>query len=76
MPNFLAEAGMTQCDNTSVVNLLDKATRSIRSRVLLAYTTQFYTLFGRKCERSWEVHCLPTMIEDSLWIRGNVVICQ
>ena len=83
-PPFLCEYGKTiSIGRDSYINMgvimLDNASISIGNNVLVGPSTQFYTPthpLDHKLRRKWEIQCLPIVIEDDVWIGGNVVICQ
>ncbi len=59
--------------------LLDGAPVTIGNHVLIGPNTHFYTAghpLDYRRRRSWETRCLPIVIEDDVWIGGNVVIAQ
>ncbi|WP_104401148.1 sugar O-acetyltransferase [Vibrio penaeicida] len=83
-PPFLCEYGKTisiGCDTflNMGVTMLDNAPITIGNNVLVGPNTQFYTpthpLEYQK-RKKWEITCLPIVVEDDVWIGGNVVICQ
>ena len=83
-PPFLCEYGKTisigkDCFINMGVTMLDNAAISIGNNVLVGPNSQFYTPthpLDYKLRRKWEVQCLPIVVEDDVWIGGNVVICQ
>lgn len=61
------------------ITVLDGADVTIGDHVLIGPNTQFYTPshpmdFRRR--REWETCCKPIVVEDDVWIGGNVVINQ
>ncbi|MDP2571884.1 sugar O-acetyltransferase [Vibrio penaeicida] len=61
------------------VTMLDNAPITIGNHVLVGPNTQFYTpthSLEYQKRRKWEIICLPIVVEDDVWIGGNVVICQ
>lgn len=83
-PPFLCEYGKTisigdHCFINMGVTMLDNAPISIGNHVLIGPATQFYTPshpLDFQARRAWESHCLPIVVEDDVWIGGNVVVCQ
>jgi len=83
-PPFLCEYGKTISIGRDTyinmgVTMLDNATISIGNNVLVGPSTQFYTPthpLDYEQRRKWEIQCLPIVVEDDVWIGGNVVICQ
>ncbi|WP_019616108.1 sugar O-acetyltransferase [Psychromonas ossibalaenae] len=83
-PPFLCEYGKTISVGRDTyinmgVTMLDNAPITIGNNVLIGPSTQFYTpthpLDHRK-RRNWEFQCLPIIVEDDVWVGGNVSICQ
>ncbi|WP_028863775.1 sugar O-acetyltransferase [Psychromonas aquimarina] len=83
-PPFLCEYGKTISVGRDTyinmgVTMLDNAPITIGNNVLIGPSTQFYTpthpLDHRK-RRNWEFQCLPIIVEDDVWVGGNVAICQ
>ncbi|ODS11856.1 sugar O-acetyltransferase [Vibrio scophthalmi] len=59
--------------------LLDGASIMIGDHVLIGPNAQFYTAshsLDYRSRRQWETICLPIVVEDDVWIGGNVVINQ
>ncbi|OAN11427.1 acetyltransferase [Photobacterium jeanii] len=59
--------------------MLDGAHITIGNHVLIGPNAQFYTAghsLDYRSRRSWETFCKPIVIEDDVWIGGNVVINQ
>ncbi len=83
-PPFSCEFGETVSigDNTFInmnALMLDGAPISIGSNVLIGPNAHFYTAghpLDYRRRRSWETRCLPIVVEDDVWIGGNVVISQ
>ncbi|MDX2321303.1 MAG: sugar O-acetyltransferase [Moritella sp.] len=83
-PPFLCEYGKTiSIGNDTFINMgvtmLDNAPIKIGNNVLIGPSTQFYTpthSLDHQRRRKWEVQCLPIVVQDDVWIGGNVVICQ
>ncbi|PKH06621.1 sugar O-acetyltransferase [Moritella sp. Urea-trap-13] len=81
---FLCEYGKTiSIGNDTFINMgvtmLDNAPITIGNNVLIGPSTQFYTPthpLDYQRRRKWEVQCLPIVVQDDVWIGGNVVICQ
>lgn len=81
---FHCEFGQTiHIGNHSFLNMnitmLDGAHITIGNHVLVGPNTQFYTpthSFDHRSRRNWEATCLPIVVEDDVWIGGNVVITQ
>lgn len=64
--------------NMNVV-MLDGAPITIGDHVLIGPSTQFYTAshsLDYRRRQAWETICKPIVIEDDVWIGGNVVINQ
>ncbi|RJG42570.1 sugar O-acetyltransferase [Motilimonas pumila] len=83
-PPFLCEYGKTIAIGRDTfinmgVTMLDNAPITIGNNVLIGPSCQFYTpshSLDHHSRRKWEVQCLPIVVEDDVWIGGNVVICQ
>lgn len=83
-PPFLCEYGKTiRLGHNTFINMgatmLDNAPITIGDNVLVGPNSQFYTpshSLDYRSRRKWEVQCLPIVVEDDVWIGGNVVICQ
>ena len=83
-PPFLCEYGKTISigDNTFInmgATMLDNAPITIGNNVLIGPNAQFYRpthSLNYKQRRNWECSSLPIVVEDDVWIGGNVVICQ
>ncbi|MFA0441494.1 sugar O-acetyltransferase [Vibrio sp. 10N.222.51.C12] len=83
-PPFLCEYGKTiSIGHDTFINMgvtmLDNAPITIGNHVLIGPSTQFYTPthpLDHQRRRNWEITCLPIIVEDDVWIGGNVVICQ
>lgn len=83
-PPFLCEYGKTISIGRDTfinmgVTMLDNAPISIGNNVLIGPSAQFYTPshpLDYQRRRKWEVKCLPIVVQDDVWIGGNVVICQ
>ncbi len=83
-PPFLCEFGKTISvgSNTFInmgVTMLDNAPITIGNHVLIGPSVQFYTPshpVDYRRRRKWESNCLPIVVEDDVWIGGNVAICQ
>ncbi|MGO1298817.1 MAG: sugar O-acetyltransferase [Vibrio sp.] len=81
---FHCEFGQTiHIGNNSFLNMnvtmLDGAKITIGDHVLVGPNTQFYTAthsFDYRSRRNWEATCRPIVVEDDVWIGGNVVITQ
>ncbi|QQX81929.1 sugar O-acetyltransferase [Shewanella sp. KX20019] len=61
------------------VLMLDGAKITIGNNVMIGPNSQFYTAShstNHLSRRRWETFCLPIVIEDDVWIGGNVVINQ
>ncbi|EGU46738.1 maltose O-acetyltransferase [Vibrio ichthyoenteri ATCC 700023] len=59
--------------------MLDGAPITIGDHVLIGPNAQFYTAshsLDYRSRRKWETLCLPIVVEDDVWIGGNVVINQ
>ncbi|GAM53986.1 acrtyltransferase [Vibrio ishigakensis] len=64
--------------NMNVV-MLDGAKISIGNNVLVGPSVQFYCAshsLNFESRRRWETFCKPIVVEDDVWIGGNVVINQ
>lgn len=64
--------------NMNVV-MLDNAPITIGINVLIGPNAQFYTPthpLDYKARRRWETTCKPIVVEDDVWVGGNVVINQ
>nr|WP_086938582.1 sugar O-acetyltransferase [Thaumasiovibrio occultus] len=58
---------------------LDGAPITIGNNVLIGPNAQFYTAshaLDYRSRRRWETFCKPIVVEDDVWIGGNVVINQ
>ncbi|EHD7130206.1 sugar O-acetyltransferase [Vibrio cholerae] len=83
-PPFHCEFGKTIRigDHTFInmnVVMLDGAPITIGDHVLIGPSTQFYTAshsLDYRRRQAWETICKPIVIEDHVWIGGNVVINQ
>ena len=83
-PPFLCEYGKTiSVGRDTYINMgatmLDNATIKIGNNVLIGPNAQFYTpthSLNYQLRQKWEVHSLPIVVEDDVWVGGNVVICQ
>ncbi len=83
-PPFLCEFGKTisigdNCFINMGVTMLDNAPILIGNHVLIGPASQFYTAshpLDYQGRRAWEFSCKPIVVEDDVWIGGNVVICQ
>jgi maltose O-acetyltransferase len=83
-PPFLCEYGKTiSIGNNTYINMgvtmLDNAPITIGNNVLIGPGTQFYTpthSLDYKRRKKWEFQCRPIVVQDDVWIGGNVVICQ
>ncbi|MCG7585002.1 sugar O-acetyltransferase [Photobacterium sp. OFAV2-7] len=83
-PPFLCEFGKTIHigHNTFVnmgVTMLDNTEIHIGDNVLIGPNAQFYTpthSLDYQSRRRWETTCKPIVVEDDVWIGGQVVICQ
>ncbi|RJX64845.1 sugar O-acetyltransferase [Vibrio sinensis] len=81
---FSCEFGQTVSvgDNTFInmnATMLDGADITIGDHVLIGPNAQFYTAghsLDYRSRRRWETFCKPIVIEDDVWIGGNVVINQ
>ncbi len=64
--------------NMGVV-MLDGAPITLGDNVLVGPNCQFYTAshpLDYRRRRQWETFCKPIVIENNVWIGGNVVVCQ
>ncbi|HHF0487030.1 TPA: sugar O-acetyltransferase [Vibrio antiquarius] len=83
-PPFLCEYGKTISVGRDTyinmgVTMLDNAAIKIGNNVLIGPNSQFYTPthpLDYQQRRKREVYSLPIVVEDDVWIGGNVVICQ
>ncbi|ODP96931.1 acetyltransferase [Salinivibrio sp. SS3] len=83
-PPFYCEFGETiRVGSNTLINMnvtmLDGAPITIGHHVLIGPNTQFYTpthSLDYQSRRAWETWCKPIVVEDDVWIGGNVVICQ
>ncbi len=83
-PPFSCEFGQTVeiGDNTFMnmnVLMLDGASISIGNNVMIGPNTHFYTAshpMDYRQRRGWTTRCQPIVIEDDVWIGGNVAITQ
>jgi maltose O-acetyltransferase len=83
-PPFQCEYGQSisigrNCFLNMGITMLDNAPIRIGSNVLVGPNTQFYTpthSLNYLQRRKWEIQCLPIVVENDVWIGGNVVICQ
>nr|WP_202819731.1 sugar O-acetyltransferase [Thaumasiovibrio subtropicus] len=83
-PPFQCEYGKTITLGTGSfinmgVTMLDNAPITLGNNVLVGPSSQFYTPthpLDYRQRKKWEITCLPIVIEDDVWIGGNVVICQ
>lgn len=83
-PPFLCEYGKTisvgsDCFINMGATMLDNAEITIGNNVLIGPNAQFYTpthSLDYQQRQNWEVDCAPIVVEDNVWIGGNVVICQ
>lgn len=83
-PPFLCEFGKTisignNCFINMGVTMLDNAPITLGNHVLVGPACQFYTAshpLDYQGRRAWEFSCKPIVVEDDVWIGGNVVICQ
>lgn len=81
-PPFLCEFGKTiSIGKNSFINMgvtmLDNSSITIGDNVLIGPSTQFYTVshpLDYEKRRKWESSSAPIIIEDDVWIGGNVVI--
>ncbi|WP_354624992.1 sugar O-acetyltransferase [Psychromonas sp. MME2] len=83
-PPFHCEYGKTiSIGEKTFINMgammLDNAPITIGKHVLIGPNAQFYTPshpLDYRQRREWKTTCLPIVVEDDVWIGGNVVICQ
>ncbi|PAR38499.1 acetyltransferase [Vibrio metoecus] len=83
-PPFHCEFGKTIRIGTQTfinmnVVMLDGAPITIGNHVLIGPSTQFYTAshsLDYRRRQLWETICKPIVVEDDVWIGGNVVINQ
>ncbi|PSW22142.1 sugar O-acetyltransferase [Photobacterium sanctipauli] len=83
-PPFLCEFGKTIHIGSKTflnmgVTMLDNAEIHIGDNVLIGPNTQFYTAshsLDHRSRRRWETYSKPIVIEDDVWVGGQVVICQ
>ncbi|MDW6094579.1 sugar O-acetyltransferase [Vibrio rhizosphaerae] len=83
-PPFLCEYGKSISIGSHTyinmgVTMLDNAPIHIGNHVLIGPSTQFYTpthSLDYRQRKHWEFQCAPIVVEDDVWIGGNVVICQ
>lgn len=83
-PPFLCEYGKPiSIGNGTYINMgatmLDNAPITIGNNVLVGPHSQFYTpthSLDHRERKKWEIQCLPIIVQDDVWIGGNVVICQ
>lgn len=83
-PPFHCEFGKTiRIGEHSFINMnvvmLDGAPITIGNNVLIGPSSQFYTAshsLDYRRRQSWETICRPIVVEDDVWIGGNVVINQ
>lgn len=83
-PPFHCEFGkQISIGNRSFINMgvlmLDGAQITVGDHVLVGPNVQFYTAShstDHLSRRRWETFCKPIVIEDDVWIGGNVVINQ
>ncbi|MCE2572166.1 sugar O-acetyltransferase [Motilimonas eburnea] len=81
---FLCEFGKTisigdNCFINMGVTMLDNAPITLGNHVLVGPACQFYTAshpLDYQGRRAWQFSCQPIVVEDDVWIGGNVVICQ
>lgn len=84
MPPFHCEFGQTiSIGESSFLNMnvtmLDGANITLGNNVLVGPSCQFYTAshsLDFASRRRWETYCKPIVVEDDVWIGGNVVINQ
>lgn len=70
--------GMSTFINMNVV-MLDNAPITIGNHVLIGPNSQFYTpshSLDYRQRRQWEAFSQPIVVEDDVWIGGNVVVNQ
>ncbi len=83
-PPFHCEFGKTiSIGESTFINMnvvmLDNAPITIGNNVLIGPSSQFYTPshpLDYQARRRWETTCKPIVVEDDVWIGGNVVINQ
>lgn len=83
-PPFYCEYGISiSIGENSFFNmgatLLDNAPITIGNHVLIGPNAHFYTPthpLHYQRRRQWEIHSKPIVVEDDVWIGGNVCICQ
>ena len=81
---FSCEFGQTvSIGDKTFINMnatfLDGAEITIGNHVLIGPNAQFYTAshsLDHLSRRHWETFCKPIVVEDDVWIGGNVVITQ
>ncbi|CAG9000274.1 MAG: Maltose O-acetyltransferase [Candidatus Celerinatantimonas neptuna] len=81
---FLCEFGRTiTIGHHTFINMnvimLDGSSITIGNHVLIGPNSQFYTAghaLDYRERRNWTTNCKPIVIEDDVWIGGNVVINQ
>ncbi|MBA5761877.1 sugar O-acetyltransferase [Vibrio sp. 404] len=81
---FSCEFGQTiSIGDKTFINMnatfLDGAPITIGNHVLIGPNAQFYTAshsLDHLSRRNWETFCKPIIVEDDVWIGGNVVINQ
>ncbi|GAB2656759.1 sugar O-acetyltransferase [Vibrio panuliri] len=81
---FFCEFGQTiEIGAKTFINMnatfLDGAPIKIGNHVLIGPNAQFYTAshsLDHMSRRNWETFCKPIVVEDDVWIGGNVVINQ
>lgn len=81
---FLCEFGLTiTIGHHTFINMnatmLDGSSITIGHHVLIGPNSQFYTAghsLDYRERRGWKTRCKPIVIEDDVWIGGNVVINQ
>ncbi|GAA5646117.1 MULTISPECIES: sugar O-acetyltransferase [Vibrio] len=81
---FCCEFGQTiSIGHNTFINMnatmLDGAHITIGNHVLIGPNAQFYTAghsLDYRRRRTWETFCQPIVVEDDVWIGGNVVINQ
>ncbi|MEZ9523167.1 sugar O-acetyltransferase [Enterovibrio norvegicus] len=64
--------------NMGVV-MLDGAPITLGNNVLVGPNCQFYTAghpLDYRRRRKWETVCKPIVVENDVWMGGNVVVCQ
>jgi maltose O-acetyltransferase len=83
-PPFRCEFGKQisigdQCFLNMGVLMLDGAPITLGNNVLVGPNVQFYSAshsLDYQSRRRWETFCKPIVVEDDVWIGGNVVINQ